>query len=109
MLCVGPRREIGAVLTDKLERQRRADSMNLRQVDTQHAIKRGTDLEISCVHLPGFVPDFGNVADIVPVSDLKRLKRHLQLPITFEDFGLVEVVQRQGLAEREDVLVPPVP
>ncbi|MEC3911855.1 hypothetical protein U5A82_15675 [Sphingobium sp. CR2-8] len=43
------------------------------------------------------------------VVDFERLERDFKLSITFENFGLVEVEQGQGLAEREDVLVPPVP
>ncbi|SES22172.1 hypothetical protein SAMN05518866_1718 [Sphingobium sp. YR768] len=41
--------------------------------------------------------------------NFERLERGLKLSITFENFGLVEVEQGQGLAKREDMLVAPVP
>lgn len=82
--------------------------MDLRQVNAQQAIRRGPDLEVRRVHLPSFGPDFGEVANIVPLVDFERLERDFQLTIAFEDFGLVKVVQCQTLAKGEDVLIPPV-
>lgn len=108
MLGTGPCCKVGAALADELERQGWADSMDLRQIHAQHAIKRGPDLEVRRVHLPSFDPDFGEAADIVPLVDFERLERDLQLAIAFEDFDLVKVVQRQRLAECKDVLISPV-
>ncbi len=92
MLGTGPRGKIGATLSDELERQGRADSMDLRQVYTQHTVECGPDLKVRRVHLPLFGPDFGKVTDIVPLAALQCLERGLQLPVAFENLGLVKVI-----------------
>ena len=45
------------------------------------------------------------MANIISLVDFERLECGLKLSITFENFGLVEVEQSQGLAKREDMLV----
>ena len=109
MLRTGPCRKIGAAFADQLERERWADSVDLRQVHAQHAIQSRADLKVRRVHLSSFGPDFWEVADVMAVVDFERLERDFKLSITFENFGLAEIEQGQGLGEREDVLVPPVP
>ena len=109
MFRTGPCGKIGPALANQLERERWADSVDLRQVYSQHTIECRPDLEVRRVHLPPFGSDFWELANIIPLVDFERLERDLKLSITFENFGLVEVEQGQGLAKREDMLVPPVP
>ena len=108
MLCAGPGCKVGTAFTDKLERQCRADAVDLGQVNAQHTVKRGTNLEVRRVRLFGFGPDFGKIAGVVILIDGKVPERGFQLPVTFQDFSLVEIVQRQRLAQRKDVLIAPV-
>ncbi len=53
MLGARPGSQIGAALADELQCERRTQPMDLSQIDAEHAVQRGPDIESGRVDLFG--------------------------------------------------------
>ena len=108
MFGVWPSEEIGPALADQFQRQRRTQTINLRQVDAEDGMQCGPRIEgwrsgrfVSITSQRQLVRGFGcNVS--------KAAQDRLDPQIALHDLGVVGVVKLQRPSESKDVLLTPV-
>ena len=108
MFGVWPSGEISAALADEFQRQRRAQAMNLRQVDAENRVQCGPRIEGWRIGRFVSMTSRRQPARCFGCGVSKTSQDNLDPQITLHDFGVVGLVKRQRLSESKDVLLTPV-
>ena len=105
MLGARPGREVVAALGDQLERQVRAEAVDLGQVLAEQRMQRRADIEGQRVRLLGSAPTLAAATDRPPAAtDAQSLQHRFDPLVAGRRLVLVDIVQFQCLLQREDVL-----
>lgn len=103
MLGSRPSTEVGAAFGDEAHSQVGADSMDLGEIDASELVHESAHVEAQRVGLLGPAAHLSQWLSRYGLVGGKHGQRALDLGIAFVDAGLVEVIQCQGLLQREDV------
>src|SRR5205807_3379768 len=104
MLGRSPAAQVGTAFGNQSQCQVRTDAVDLRHINTRQLVQNGAHVKADGVRLDRAVPGLRQGSTRTCLLRAERSEHRLDLRITFVDTGLIKVVERQRLGEREDVL-----
>ncbi len=104
MLGTRPGREVGPALSDQFERQIRPEPVNLGDIAAEQAVQGGANVEGWVIGLLLRCPSGLRFAYSGGRGPPQPFQRSLDARVAERHFGLVDVVELQGLGQGKDVL-----
>jgi hypothetical protein len=80
--------------------------MDLSQIDAEHAVQCGPDIEGRCVDLLGLYTWLGQLSDRFCPFVAQRRDQDFELAVAVQHLRLVDIVEFQRLGQGKDMLIP---
>ena len=103
MLGIRPGRQVRAAFADEFQRQRRAKTVNLRQIDADNRMQGGASVESRRIGRLVSVTGWRQPTDGFGNCVLHPIQHGRSLGVARRNLGLVGVVELQRLGKSKDV------